>query len=229
VGIFATTFADWLHRKEKLWPHVREFADRGIAHAKRMVTTLAEAKTPCELYVIHGHYADAGEVAALMSSTLDVDMCMTGHSLGRNKLEHLLASGTVSKAEIESTYKISRRVEAEERALESAIMVFTSTKQEIDEQWGLYDGLASCACNFCLLSGSSELTVWQQAYYTTCSSSLAICFGRIHKHPWLGLHPLSWTHANPAFGQHKAPVLAIFQTGHKIAINSAMHTSRSNL
>ncbi|KAA6420901.1 MAG: Sucrose-phosphate synthase [Trebouxia sp. A1-2] len=127
-------------RKEKLWPHVREFADRGIAHAKRMVTTLAEAKTPCELYVIHGHYADAGEVAALMSSTLDVDMCMTGHSLGRNKLEHLLASGTVSKAEIESTYKISRRVEAEERALESAIMVFTSTKQEIDEQWGLYDG-----------------------------------------------------------------------------------------
>ena len=127
-------------RKEKLWPHVREFADRGIAHAKKMVTTLAEAKTPCELYMIHGHYADAGEVAALISSTLDVDMCMTGHSLGRNKLEHLLASGTVSKAEIESTYKISRRVEAEERALESAIMVFTSTKQEIDEQWGLYDG-----------------------------------------------------------------------------------------
>ncbi|KAL3157983.1 hypothetical protein ABBQ32_012382 [Trebouxia sp. C0010 RCD-2024] len=127
-------------RKEKLWPHVREFADRGIAHAKKMVTTLAEAKTPCELYMIHGHYADAGEVAALISSTLDVDMCMTGHSLGRNKLEHLLASGTVSKAEIESTYKISRRVEAEERALESAIMVFTSTKQEITEQWGLYDG-----------------------------------------------------------------------------------------
>lgn len=119
---------------------MREFADRGIAHAKKMVTTLAEAKTPCELYMIHGHYADAGEVAALVSSTLDVDMCMTGHSLGRNKLEHLLASGTVSKAEIESTYKISRRVEAEERALESAIMVFTSTKQEIDEQWGLYDG-----------------------------------------------------------------------------------------
>lgn len=125
---------------------MREFADRGIAHAKKMVTTLAEAKTPCELYVIHGHYADAGEVAALMSSTLDVDMCMTGHSLGRNKLEHLLASGTVSKAEIESTYKISRRVEAEERALESAIMVFTSTKQEIDEQWGLYDGWVPHAC-----------------------------------------------------------------------------------
>lgn len=33
------------------------------------------------------------QVAALMASTLGVDMVMTGHSLGRNKLEHLLASG----------------------------------------------------------------------------------------------------------------------------------------
>ena len=41
---------------------------------------------------MHGHYADAGEVAALMSSTLGVDMVMTGHSLGRNKLEHLLGA-----------------------------------------------------------------------------------------------------------------------------------------
>lgn len=44
--------------------------------------------TPCA-----GHYADAGEAAVLMASTLDVHMVMTGHSLGRNKLEHLLASG----------------------------------------------------------------------------------------------------------------------------------------
>ena len=48
-------------------------------------------------------------------------------------------TGTVSKAEIESTYKITRRIEAEERSLEGAMMVFTSTQQEIDEQWGLYD------------------------------------------------------------------------------------------
>lgn len=35
------------------------------------------------------------QVAALMASTLGVDMVMTGHSLGRNKLEHLLASGAL--------------------------------------------------------------------------------------------------------------------------------------
>jgi hypothetical protein len=32
----------------------------------------------------------------MMASTLGVDMVMTGHSLGRNKLEHLLASGLPS-------------------------------------------------------------------------------------------------------------------------------------
>jgi sucrose-phosphate synthase len=87
-----------------------------------------------------GHYADAGEVAVLMSSSLDVHMVMTGHSLGRNKLEHLLASGAMTRSEIEEAYAISRRIEAEERCLDNAVMVFTSTRQEVDEQWGLYDG-----------------------------------------------------------------------------------------
>ena len=72
---------------------MREFADRGIVHCKETLVKLAENQTPCELFAVHGHYADAGEVAAMMASTLGVDMVMTGHSLGRNKLEHLLASG----------------------------------------------------------------------------------------------------------------------------------------
>jgi hypothetical protein len=33
-------------------------------------------------------------------------------------------------------------VEAEERGLDSAVVVLTSTQQEVDEQWGLYDGWA---------------------------------------------------------------------------------------
>ena len=41
---------------------------------------------------------------------------------------------------MQSTYKISRRIEAEERALDAALMVITSTQQEVDLQWGLYDG-----------------------------------------------------------------------------------------
>ncbi|KAL6771420.1 hypothetical protein ACKKBG_A26295 [Auxenochlorella protothecoides x Auxenochlorella symbiontica] len=127
-------------RKELLWPHVREFADRGIAHAGRQLARMAEGGRRCELYAVHGHYADAGEVAVLMASSLDAHMVMTGHSLGRNKLEHLLKGGAMTRREIEEAYAIGRRIEAEERALDTALMVFTSTQQEIDEQWGLYDG-----------------------------------------------------------------------------------------
>lgn len=82
-----------VRRKEDLWPHVREFADRAIAHASATLARLQESG-PCELYIVHGHYADAGEVAGLISSTLGVDCVLTGHSLGRNKKEHLLKSGT---------------------------------------------------------------------------------------------------------------------------------------
>ena len=52
-------------RKERLWPHIREFADNGIAHTKRMLSALGENGTPCELYAVHGHYADAGEARLL--------------------------------------------------------------------------------------------------------------------------------------------------------------------
>lgn len=67
-------------------------------------------------------------------------MVLTGHSLGRNKLEQILKQGRMSKEEIDATYKIMRRIEGEELALDAAELVITSTRQEIDEQWGLYDG-----------------------------------------------------------------------------------------
>lgn len=126
--------------KEALWPYVREFADRGLAYISQMLNALSESGRRCELYCIHGHYADAGEAGVLMCASLDVPLVVTGHSLGRNKLDHLLSSGTMTRAEIESTYAISRRIEAEERCLDVAAMIFTSTQQEVDEQWGLYDG-----------------------------------------------------------------------------------------
>ena len=65
-------------RKERLWPHVREFADRAIAHVRSTLAELSDAGAPCELYCVHGHYADAGEAAALMAATLGVDMVVTG-------------------------------------------------------------------------------------------------------------------------------------------------------
>jgi sucrose-phosphate synthase len=46
----------------------------------------------------------------------------------------------MSRKEIEAGYAISRRIEGEERALDAASVVFTSTLQEVKDQWGLYDG-----------------------------------------------------------------------------------------
>lgn len=134
---------DKYQRKELLWPHVQEFVDGALAHILNMSKTLSEQigdGQPVWPYVIHGHYADAGDSAALLSGALNVPMVLTGHSLGRNKLEQLLKQGRQSKEDINSTYKIMRRIEAEELSLDAAELVITSTRQEIDEQWGLYDG-----------------------------------------------------------------------------------------
>nr|QNR00778.1 sucrose phosphate synthase [Canna indica] len=130
-------------RKELLWPYLQEFVDGALAHILNMAKVLGEqvgGGHPMWPYVIHGHYADAGDVAALLSGALNVPMVLTGHSLGRNKLEQLLKQGRQSKKDINATYKIMRRIEAEELSLDASELVITSTRQEIDEQWGLYDG-----------------------------------------------------------------------------------------
>ncbi|CAN0875333.1 Probable sucrose-phosphate synthase 3 [Linum grandiflorum] len=130
-------------RKELLWPYIQEFVDGALVHILNMSKVLGEQigeGKPVWPYVIHGHYADAGDSAALLSGALNVPMVLTGHSLGRNKLEQLLKQGRQSKEDINSTYKIMRRIEGEELALDAAELVITSTKQEIEEQWGLYDG-----------------------------------------------------------------------------------------
>ncbi|KDP31602.1 hypothetical protein JCGZ_14827 [Jatropha curcas] len=129
--------------KESLWPHIPEFVDGALSHIVNMARAIGEEVNggkPTWPYVIHGHYADAGEVASHLSGALNVPMVLTGHSLGRNKFEQLLKQGRLSRKDINATYKIMRRIEAEELGLDAAEMVVTSTKQEIEEQWGLYDG-----------------------------------------------------------------------------------------
>lgn len=129
--------------KELLWPYIQEFVDGALGHILNMSKVLGDQAgkgDPVWPYVIHGHYADAGDSAALLSGALNVPMVLTGHSLGRNKLEQLLKQGRQSKEDINATYKIMRRIEAEELSLDAAELVITSTKQEIVEQWGLYDG-----------------------------------------------------------------------------------------
>lgn len=129
--------------KEHLWPHIPEFVDCALGHVLQMSKVLGEqigSGQPVWPVAIHGHYADAGDSAALLSGALNVPMLLTGHSLGRDKLEQILKQGRQSKEEINATYRIMRRIEAEEISLDASEIIITSTKQEIEEQWRLYDG-----------------------------------------------------------------------------------------
>ncbi|KAI8569109.1 hypothetical protein RHMOL_Rhmol02G0253500 [Rhododendron molle] len=129
--------------KELLWPHIPEFVDGALGHIIQMSKVLGEQISggePVWPVAIHGHYADAGDSAALLSGALNVPMLLTGHSLGRDKLEQLLKQGRQSREEVNATYRIMRRIEAEELSLDASDVVITSTRQEIEEQWRLYDG-----------------------------------------------------------------------------------------
>jgi sucrose-phosphate synthase len=116
-------------RKEVLWPYLDEFVDKALHHI-RNVGRLPD--------VVHGHYADAGLVSARLSNLLGVSMVFTGHSLGRVKKQRLLEKGTKTDR-IESQYNITQRIEAEEQSLDIAQLVIASTRQEVDEQYELYD------------------------------------------------------------------------------------------
>jgi sucrose-phosphate synthase len=116
-------------RKELLWDSLENFSDNALAFLKR------QKRLPD---IIHSHYADAGYVGSRLAHQLGVPLVHTGHSLGHNKRKQLLASG-LKRDEIEATYHISRRIEAEETTLGVAARIITSTQQEIEQQYGLYD------------------------------------------------------------------------------------------
>lgn len=118
-------------RKESLWPYIEMFIDQTLAHFKR--NGLPD--------VIHGHYADAGLAGAQLARLLHIPFVFTGHSLGRVKRQRLSLGKTDTEA-LEKRYRFTNRIEAEEIALETAAMVVTSTSQEVQQQYELYDHYA---------------------------------------------------------------------------------------
>ena len=115
--------------KEELWDHLDVFADNALNYFQE------NEQVP---NIIHSHYADGGYVGVRLAGQLGIPLVHTGHSLGRVKRTRLLATG-LKPAKIEERYNISRRIQAEEETLGSAELVITSTSQEIEEQYGLYD------------------------------------------------------------------------------------------
>ena len=115
--------------KETLWDHLDSFMDNLLNWLK------SQPRMPD---LVHTHYADAGYVGVRLSHLLGVPLVHTGHSLGRDKQHQLLAKG-FSRKEIRQRYNMDRRVEAEEEVLANADLVITSTHNEIEEQYSLYN------------------------------------------------------------------------------------------
>lgn len=115
-------------RKELLWPHLDEYVDKTIKFIND------EGCTPD---LVHGHYADAGHVGIHLSRYFSVPLLFTGHSLGLPKRDALLAGG-MREEEIEKKFKMKKRVACEEELLAEADLIITSTREEIDRQYGLY-------------------------------------------------------------------------------------------
>ncbi|MEZ6060119.1 MAG: hypothetical protein R3C19_07150 [Planctomycetaceae bacterium] len=65
-------------------------------------------------------------------------MSFTGHSLGRVKKQRLLI-GHKNPKQLDRKYHFHTRIEAEETALETASLVVTSTNQEVEQQYAIYD------------------------------------------------------------------------------------------
>lgn len=116
-------------RKEALWRYLDLFVDQALALFRE------NRRLPD---IIHAHYADAGYVGSRLASLLGCPFVFTGHSLGRSKLERLL-EGNPDREKIEQKYNLSARIEAEELSLGTAAMVCTSTHQEVEQQYSVYD------------------------------------------------------------------------------------------
>ena len=115
--------------KEALWDSLDNFADNVLEYMTK------QDRLPD---ILHSHYADAGYVCTRISHQLNIPLIHTGHSLGRSKRKQLLAGG-MKRDDIEQKYNISRRIDAEEEVLGTAEYIITSTRQEIIEQYGMYD------------------------------------------------------------------------------------------
>lgn len=116
-------------RKESLWRYLDVFVDQALAQFREA------GRLPD---IIHAHYADAGYVGSRLASLLGCPLIFTGHSLGKTKRASLLEGGKDAEM-INRRYNLAARIEAEEMSLDAASLVVTSTRQEVDQQYSVYD------------------------------------------------------------------------------------------
>ncbi len=119
-------------RKELLWDHLEEFVDKSIKYLK------TKERLPD---FIHSHYADAGYVAAELSMFFGIPFFHTSHSLGKVKLQKLIEDG-FNQDFIEKRYKISQRIQNEEKIFLFSDIIIASTSEEVESYIKNYNNLS---------------------------------------------------------------------------------------
>lgn len=114
--------------KESLWEYLDEFVDKTIRFIEK------QDDFPD---IVHGHYADGNYIAEQVSEIYGIPFIATGHSLGRNKKNILLKEGW-DELKIDEKFNMSRRIDVEEKTLQSADVIIVSTQHETESQYSLY-------------------------------------------------------------------------------------------
>lgn len=113
-------------RKEDLWQHISEFAER-IQDFYLKQHYLPD--------VFMTNYADGGLAGAILKKKMKVPFIHTGHSLGGKKMDNLKLSNNNFK-EVNDHFKFHLRISAERISFRNSAAIVTSTQEEVDKQYG---------------------------------------------------------------------------------------------
>ncbi|MFA5105377.1 MAG: HAD-IIB family hydrolase [Candidatus Micrarchaeia archaeon] len=115
-------------KKTGLWPFIGEYV-AGVLEFNK-----SDGIRPD---VIHGNYADAGLAGAKLAAVTGAIFVFTAHSLARPKMEKM-GVNEGNYAEFDREFNFTKRLAAEQAAIDAADAIITSTSEEIDMQYGGY-------------------------------------------------------------------------------------------
>nr|WP_298415635.1 HAD-IIB family hydrolase [uncultured Halomonas sp.] len=113
--------------KEALWTELDSFTEALDAYIRSQDT---------KPDIIHAHYADAAEVAAVIKQRHGIPFVFTAHSLGQVKRGTFTQCNTSPPQE--ELDALERRIAFEERALQKADLIIASSRDEAEVQYADY-------------------------------------------------------------------------------------------
>ncbi|MCL5419842.1 MAG: HAD-IIB family hydrolase [Candidatus Marsarchaeota archaeon] len=115
-------------KKTRLWPYIGEYVENVMEYIN------TEGMPPD---IIHANYADAGLAGVVLSERTDAVLTFTGHSLGIPKMQRLGVDRD-TYSDMDRKFNFSRRIAAEQSAIDKADAVIVSTHDELENQYSGY-------------------------------------------------------------------------------------------